>query len=266
MKHIISLGAGVQSSTMALMAAHGEITPMPDAAIFADTGWESSEVYEWLDWLKKQLPFPMLRVQREGRDLGEFSKAVASGELPRKGASIPPWYLDQPFGMLLLRCSKEFKTRVVHLQLRTMLGLERGERGPKEQAFSQWLGISKDEAHRQKDSELKNVKNRYPLIELDMTRGGCLNWMEAKGYPTPPRSSCIFCPYRSDKERVHLRDSLPDDWNKAVQFDAAIRAGYEGMEGGAFVHTSRVPLDQVNFRHDGQPNMFGNECEGMCGV
>jgi hypothetical protein len=30
MKHYISLGAGVQSSTMALMAAHGEITPMPE--------------------------------------------------------------------------------------------------------------------------------------------------------------------------------------------------------------------------------------------
>ncbi len=37
MHNIISLGAGVQSSAMALMAAKGEITPMPDAAIFADT-------------------------------------------------------------------------------------------------------------------------------------------------------------------------------------------------------------------------------------
>ena len=40
MKHIISLGAGVQSSTMALMAAKGEIKPMPDAAILVDTQWE----------------------------------------------------------------------------------------------------------------------------------------------------------------------------------------------------------------------------------
>jgi hypothetical protein len=35
--HILSLGAGVQSSCLALMAARGEITPMPLAAIFADT-------------------------------------------------------------------------------------------------------------------------------------------------------------------------------------------------------------------------------------
>ena len=45
---IISLGAGVQSTTMALMAAHGEITPMPDCAIFADTGWEPKAVYDHL--------------------------------------------------------------------------------------------------------------------------------------------------------------------------------------------------------------------------
>jgi len=42
--NILSLGAGVQSSTMALMAAHGEITPTPDAAIFADVGDEPDSV------------------------------------------------------------------------------------------------------------------------------------------------------------------------------------------------------------------------------
>jgi len=64
MKHIISLGAGVQSSTMALMAAHGEIGPMPDCAIFADTQSEPQSVYTWLDWLEKQLPFPVYRVTK----------------------------------------------------------------------------------------------------------------------------------------------------------------------------------------------------------
>jgi len=50
MKHFLSLGAGVQSSTMALMAAKGQIGPMPDAAIFADTQWEPRHVYTWLNW------------------------------------------------------------------------------------------------------------------------------------------------------------------------------------------------------------------------
>ncbi len=58
---VLSLGAGVQSTALALMAAHGEIGPMPDCAIFADTGWEPKAVYEHLAWLKSPnvLPFPV---------------------------------------------------------------------------------------------------------------------------------------------------------------------------------------------------------------
>ena len=73
---IISLGAGVQSSTMALMAAHGEITPMPDAAIFADTGAEPQEVYDWLEWLVLQLPFPVHTVRANGANLTEAQLMV----------------------------------------------------------------------------------------------------------------------------------------------------------------------------------------------
>ena len=51
---ILSLGAGVQSSTLALMIEKGEI-PMVDAAIFADTMGEPKAVYTHLNWLEKQL-------------------------------------------------------------------------------------------------------------------------------------------------------------------------------------------------------------------
>ena len=44
--NIISLGAGVQSWCMALMAVCGEIGPMPIAAIFADTQDEPKGVAE----------------------------------------------------------------------------------------------------------------------------------------------------------------------------------------------------------------------------
>jgi len=36
---LLSLGAGVQSSAVLLLACHGAI-PRFDAALFADTGWE----------------------------------------------------------------------------------------------------------------------------------------------------------------------------------------------------------------------------------
>ena len=62
MLNALSLGAGVQSSTLALMAMQGEVEPMPDCAIFADTGDEPKAVYEWLKWLETQLPFPVYHV------------------------------------------------------------------------------------------------------------------------------------------------------------------------------------------------------------
>ncbi len=46
---VLSLGAGVQSSVMLLMADRGLLGDKPDVAIFADTQWEPKEVYEHLE-------------------------------------------------------------------------------------------------------------------------------------------------------------------------------------------------------------------------
>ena len=55
---ILSLGAGVQSSALALMIEKGQV-PMVDAAIFADVKGEPKSVYTHLDWLEKQLSYPV---------------------------------------------------------------------------------------------------------------------------------------------------------------------------------------------------------------
>lgn len=63
---VLSLGAGVQSTTLALLAVEG-VLPTPDAAIFADTGWEPKAVYEHLARLTRVLDaagIPTHRVRR----------------------------------------------------------------------------------------------------------------------------------------------------------------------------------------------------------
>lgn len=264
---IISLGAGVQSTTMALMAAHGEITPMPDCAIFADTGWEPQGVYLHLDWLERLLPFPTRRVSRQGDDLGAHAIAIATTPVTRTAS--PPWFTDGPRGMLPRQCSKEFKVRVIGQEVRRMLGLKRGERGPRKKVVEQWLGISTDEMQRMKDAEQDFVQHRFPLVDARITRQDCLRWMERNGYPRPPKSACIFCPYHGDAQWRDMRDNHPDDWARAVEFERKIRPGFHGMKGEAFIHRQRVPLDQVDLstpEDRGQLSMFNEECEGMCGV
>ena len=54
---ILSLGAGVQSTALALMAVRGELPGFrrPVSAIFADTGSEPRGVYDHLHWLVQEL-------------------------------------------------------------------------------------------------------------------------------------------------------------------------------------------------------------------
>ena len=265
MMRVLSLGAGVQSTTLALMAAQGEITPLPECAVFADTGWEPERVYEHLDWLERVLPFEVVRAKRPGPDLGEMAMAIATtAGLTR--TALPPWYTKDPDGMLPQQCSKEFKTRVVARVVRERLGIGRVHRGGP--LADLWIGISRDEADRMKAAESGFLQHRYPLIEAGISRRECLAWLDRRGYPQPPKSACIFCPW-TDSERWRERKQQNGiDWHRAVAFDAAIRAGYVGMPGTAYVHRQRVALAEVDLSsvHDGQLDLFGNECEGMCGV
>jgi len=271
MLNIISLGAGVQSSTMALMAAHGEITPMPDAAIFADTGAEPEGVYTWLDWLEPQLPFPVHRVMWKEGLLKNIQDSVGTGS--RWAAA--PFYTTSPkgdgMGILRRQCTREFKIQPIERKVRELCGLAKGQRAPRgELLATQWIGISLDEIQRMKDSEHAWCRHRWPLIEMRMTRGHCLEWMQANGYPAPPRSACTFCPYHSNHEWRNLRDNDPAGWAQAVSVDALIRNGGKGTTETLYVHRDGVPLDQVDLSdpHEGQGQMFSmmDECDGMCGV
>lgn len=264
--NIISLGAGVQSSTMALMAAKGEITPMPDAAIFADTQWEPKKVYEWLDWLEKQLPFPVYRVTK-----GSLREDAIRKQRSSEGhfASVP-WHIKMPDGSSAMgarQCTKDYKIVPLNKEKRRLLGYAPRQRIPANSCIT-WIGISTDEAHRMKPSREAWSVNRWPLIEAGMSRWDCLRWMEKNGYPMPPKSSCIGCPYHSDMEWRAIKAD-PEAWADALEIDAIIRAPARGMRGEQFMHRSLKPLAEVDLRtaeEAGQISLWGEECEGMCGV
>ena len=55
---VVSLGRGVKSTVMALMAGTESFDRVHDCAIFADTNWEPPSPYNHFEWLKDQLRFP----------------------------------------------------------------------------------------------------------------------------------------------------------------------------------------------------------------
>jgi hypothetical protein len=259
---VISLGAGVQSTTMALMAACGDIGPMPDCAIFADTGWEPKRVYEHLAWLTDVLPFPVHTVSA-----GNIRESAIAGGNHRSGrfAAIP-WFVRNPDGsegMGRRQCTTHYKIEPIRRKVRQLLGGKTPKGG-----CEQWIGISTDEALRMKPSRVQYVNNRWPLIERGMSRADCLTWMEAKAYPRPPKSSCVGCPYHNAEQWREIRAD-PAAWADVVEVDAAIRDQiWRGFKGQQFMHRQRVPLAEVDLRTkaEKEADLFNNECEGMCGV
>lgn len=271
MIHVLSLGAGVQSSTLALMAAQGAIGPMPDGAIFADTQAEPGAVYRQLDYLDSQLPFPIHRVT-SGNLREEIYRAVR-GE-GRMGAR-PPFFVEGG-GMLRRKCTQDYKLRPIQRKVRELIGLRPRQRGPKDPAATVWIGISTDEVQRMKPSLLPYVVHRWPLIEAGISRSQCLEWLRAHGHPTPPKSACTFCPYHDNRLWRDLQLQDPAAFQDAVAVDRAIRNGI-GKDRSTgplsrrqwFLHASRTPLESVDFRtpeEAGQASLFDDECEGMCGV
>jgi len=271
MLNIISLGAGVQSSTMALMAAHGEITPMPDCAIFADTQAEPKEVYDWLGWLEKQLPFPVYRVTNGSLtdDSLEIRRRIKDGVIYTRSL-IPAFVIEEKgTGLLGRKCTADYKIKAMNKKKRELLGLSKGQRNSKFIVVKSWIGISTDEGHRQKPSGEKWSENIFPLINKNMSRGHCFEWMKKQGYPKPPRSACVYCPFHSDKEWTRIKDDMPNEFNRAVKFEKDLQAASaqdKKLRGKPFLHNSCKPLDQVHFDVNKSLDMFGNECEGMCGV
>ena len=265
---VLSLGAGVQSSTLALMAAAGEVE-QPEFAVFADTQAEPPTVYDWLDWLEVQLPFPVKRVS--AGSLVDHSlklrRSKTSGRIYQK-TGVPLWVQspdDGSVGPLMRKCTTDFKIIPIVRCLRAA-----AKANGKTQPVEQHIGISLDEAHRMKPAREKWITTRWPLVEMRMTRHDCLKWWEKRDLPRPPRSACVFCPYHSDVEWLRLQTEEPASFQWAVDYERAFQAASEKSEvvrGIPYLHRSCKPINQVDFDPNrDQIDMFGNECEGMCGV
>lgn len=121
MLKLLSLGAGVQSTVLALMTADGTL-PRVDAAIFADTGWEPATVYRHLDRLAVVLDaagIPLHRVSNGNLRADSLDPA-------HRYASIP-YFVRNPDGsdgMGRRQCTAEYKLAPIGRKARELLGAQ----------------------------------------------------------------------------------------------------------------------------------------------
>lgn len=262
MLRVLSLGAGVQSSTLLMLSADGTL-PKLDAAIFADTGWEPAAVYEHLDRLEREIAQPA----------GIPIHRVATGNIRNDALNPEARFAQMPLyvrghegghGMLRRACTAEYKVKPIKVQVRQMLGYPHPTPVPQGLFVEQWIGISLDEASRasRMNDDVKYMRSEFPLLFLPggsdartavgWTRKDCIRYLNARGFESTPKSACIGCPYTGNARWRQIRDERPTEWADAVQFDHDIRHGNARaiangtpLDGEAFLHRSRVPLDQA---------------------
>jgi hypothetical protein len=254
----ISYGAGVQSTALLVcsnLGLHG--VPKADVAIFADTGDEPEYIYEYLEVVKQWSDIP-IEVCQHG--------VLSEDSDKRQFACVPAYSSNADGSSSLLRrqCTREYKISPIQQHVRKLLGYEKGQR-VKHQALC-LLGISRDEVSRIKPSRTKWITNAWPLVDALLRRDQCAELVVNAGLPMPSKSSCVYCPFHSDKYFGWLKDTHPQEFEAACEFDEMIRhKGQNPDLGQLYVHKSRKPLRDIDFSSN-QLEMFENECEGYCGL
>ncbi len=247
---LLSLGAGVQSTTVLLLACDGEI-PRFDYALFADTRWEPKAVYSQL-----------AKVRRIAKRAGIPVLTVSAGHIRRDAVDASHRFVTMPLhvqnpdgskGMARRQCTGEYKIKPLKAAARALLGYPHPTRVPAGTFAEQAIGISTDEFHRAKDSDVRYLRNIFPLLDLGMSRQNCLTYLAKRGFGETVKSACIGCPFSGNSRLRRIRDTDPDAWADLIAFDREIRHGSpraiaEGkpLRGQFFVHRSLQPLDQVD--------------------
>lgn len=262
----LSLGGGIQSTTLALMAAHGEIDgPLPDQALYAPVD-DAIATREHIRFLASGnvLPFPVVELPEAEVPLLQSIRNRIEGNGERY-VSIP-FHLDGPKqGMDRRQCTREYKVDRLNKAQRESLGFKPRERIPAG-TVEVWIGYSTDEVVRAGAAFETWAVNRFPLLEKRMSLSDCIAWLERHGYPVPPRSKCRRCPFREDAEWRWLQENEPEAFAEACEIDDLIR-DTPGMRAKSYLHKSRQPLREVDFRSAGERGQgMLMLCDGDCGV
>lgn len=238
------------------MVALGELPPI-DVAIHADTTHERQDTYafaaKYTPWLESR-GVRVVTIYNPNPDVWNgFRVAIPAFTFSGK-LRLPK---NAQFGR---QCTGEWKIAPIRRWLQTHRNGEPVEL---------WIGISLDEALRMKSSDVKYITHRWPLIEKRMTRGACIQWLQAHKLEMPPKSACVFCPFHDSRSWQEMKSHGGADWQEAVTVDNAIRKARPPYD--LFVHPSRRPLESLDLRTDAERGQLSfeswdEECTGLCGV
>lgn len=199
-KTYLSMGAGVNTAA-ALLKYHDQY----EAVLFADTGNEVAETYQYIEQYLK--PFCITKnIDWHTVRNGKWSSLYAYC-----------WETKHVPDMRMRWCTNDFKIRPIQNMLRS---LGHSYRNP----ANVHIGYAYDEAKKRMGpnayvDDPKYVHRVYPLVEDRITRIGCEDIIKAHEWPLPEKSGCDFCMFKGYKELRALSYRNPQRFAELIALE-----------------------------------------------
>lgn len=258
---ILSFGAGMQSTALALMScenAHAEengqeipfpLVPVYDLVVFCDLGFEPPWVLSQVEFTRKAcewagLPFKVLPSPLYDDFMRNFGE--------RRTISIPWWTLgdDGHKSRMPRNCTIDYKVELISKFVRwEVLGYKKGQRLRDEdkKAHEMHMGFSAEEARRCKENPNPMFVNRFPLVDMGLTRADNFAYIKDVWGLETKASACCFCPYHKNYFFKYLKENLPETYEKLVGMDELLRDKNPKppMDSDLFISRSRKRLEDL---------------------
>jgi len=233
-----------------------------DQIIFADTGSEQKETYEFIEKFTKQLP----KVTRYKIRVVHSRYGVIYDYYNNRPNPMTPMFKQRD-------CTEKFKIEPIKQWIKGKYGLnpmafkgqeildENGNvvlnpdydpevRGSKKSKYHHkivmGLGINYAESWRKHEGNVWYIKNVFPLIEKKITKKDEPLIIKALGVDVPIKSGCFFCFYGNKNYWLKLRREHQDHYDLAVKFYADAKAGSDKRSdgGGMRLELVKFPTDE----------------------
>ena len=222
MRKYLSFGGGVNSVALYLyLVEQGE----EFEAVFVHHGTDWPETYDYVAgfqwWLKRQglRPIKVLTPEVRTNDGKIFTNLYS-------------YYNYKKFfpSRQSRACTDRWKVRT----------LEKYQKPP---AWV-YIGYASDEAHRAKIQSANGLEFRFPLIEAEIDRQGCMDIIKSHGLPVPMKSGCYFCPWQGRRQFMELRTHHPDLFCRAKTIEDQYNAR-RFAEGKKPIYIKDKPLSSL---------------------
>lgn len=254
---VVAYGLGVNSTALLVEFVRRDIRP--DLILFADTGGEKPETYQYLpviDAYLKEVQFPPVETVRYEPKTAPYrtleGQCLHTGTLPSLaygGKSCSMKYKVAPQNKLITALYPP--TAIVGEGRRVVraIGFDAGEERRTYAGVVKAIGLDAGEGHRltwakPKPGEKEGKPSReawldehfycywYPLhSDWHMDRTACERSIRDAGLPVPVKSACWFCPASKKPEILWLRDRHPRLLDRALAIEANAKPNLTSVKG-----------------------------------